>query len=333
MFSREAPPITIILAALNAYNSCQPQTIPAASHRNIYDSGSNPSYLDEIDSTIPRTLAALALAVAHTHRHRSSSSSTWPQIDPQNPFLTNVGNLVNPQLNPRKQKALEHTVLLYADHGLANTTFSFLNAVSTRGDPVTAIVAGLASGWGPIHGGAPEMVWAMLEGVKMRTEEMEVDRGNKRVEEEKQGSQGRWHKGVQELVDKVKRGEDRLWGFGHRIYEAGDPRAQLMKEVMDDFDFSDNPLFQIATEIEQVASADAHFKTRGVAMNVDLWGGFVFVALGLPPEMILPFAAIARAQGYMARWREFMMRKLPIFRPQQLYIGPLPATDSSKAKL
>lgn len=334
-FPREAPPMTIILAALNAYNSSQPQTIPATSHRNIYDPASNPSYLNEIEAAIPRTLAALAVAVAQTHRHCSAlpTSSIRLQLDPQRPFLANMTRLLNLQLPRRKAKALERALLLYADHGMSNATFVFLNAASARGDPVTSLVAALASGWGALHGGATEMVWGMLEGVRVRTEELELGKGTRQIGEQNIRGQGRWREGVQELIEKVKRGEDRLWGFGHRVYESGDPRAHLMKEVLDEFDFSDNALFQIATEVERVASADALFKAKGVAMNVDLWGGFVFVGLGLPPEMILPLAAIARAQGYMARWREFMIRNPPIFRPQQLYTGPVPTSDNAKAKL
>ena len=327
--------MTIILAALNAYNSSQPQTIPATSHRNIYDPASNPSYLKEIEASIPRTLAALAIAVAQTHRRCSvsSRSAVRPQLDPQSPFLANITRLLNLRLPPRKERALERALLLYADHGMSNATFVFLNAASARGDPVTALVAALASGWGAVHGGATEMVWGMLEGVRVRTEELENENGIKRAGEQKTGGQRRRREAVQELIEKVKRGEDRLWGFGHRVYEGGDPRAHLMKEVLDEFDFRDNAMFQIAAEVERVASADAHFKAKGVAMNVDLWGGFVFVGLGLPPEMILPLAAIARAQGYMARWREFMMRNPPIFRPQQLYTGPIATSDDSKAKL
>lgn len=334
-FPREAPPMTIILAALNAYNSSQPQTIPAASRRNIYDPGSNPSYLNEIEAAIPRTLAALAVAVAQTHRHCSalSTSAIRLQLDPQGPFLGNVTRLLDLQLPACKEKALERTILLYADHGMSNATFVFLNGVSARGDPVTALVAALASGWGAVHGGATEMVWGMLEEVKARTEEIEIEKGIKRAGKPKIRDPGRWREAVQELVEKVKRGEDRLWGFGHRIYQGGDPRAHLMKEVLEEFDFSDNAMFEIATEVERVASADAHFRAKGVAMNVDLWGGFVFVGLGLPPGMILPLASIARAQGKMGRWREFMMRNPPIFRPQQLSTGLVPTVNHSTAKL
>ena len=153
--------------------------------------------------------------------------------------------------------------MLYADHGMANATAAFLHTASTRADPMSCLIAALSAGYGPLHGGAIDMVYHMLSGVGS------VDN-------------------VPALIEEVKRGRKsgkKLYGFGHRIYETEDPRAGLVKKLLSEFDTSKLEILKVAEEIERLASVDEWFKSRRIRMNVDRYGCFVYTALYvcLPP--------------------------------------------------
>lgn len=298
-FPPTAPPMTMILAGLSAHLSSRPTTLPAFTGANLYESATS---LLTIEAQIAPTLAALALVVATTYCHRTSTPLTPPL--PTLPFAANVFRMLGRTLSTHEHTAIEKLWLLYADHGLANATAAFLHTASTRADPVSCLIAALSAGYGPLHGGAIDMVYHMLTRV-----------GSKEH--------------VPELIAEVKSGRGKLYGFGHRVYETVDPRAGFVKEIMGGFERSKFEIVEVAEEIERCASEDEWFRSRRIRMNVDLFGCFVYTALGLPPEIIFPLTAIARAQGYMARWREFSMNSPPIWRPQQIYTGPA-ATHSSK---
>ena len=153
--------------------------------------------------------------------------------------------------------------MLYADHGMANATAAFLHTASTRADPMSCLIAALSAGYGPLHGGAIDMVYHMLSSVGS------VD-------------------DVPALIEEVKSGRKsgkKLYGFGHRIYETEDPRAGLVKKLLSEFDTSKLEILKVAEEIERVASVDEWFKSRRIRMNVDLYGCFVYTALCVCPSL------------------------------------------------
>jgi citrate synthase len=168
------------------------------------------------------------------------------------------------------------------------------------------MAAGMASLWGPLHGGANEAVLRMLEEI-----------GD-----------------VSRIPEYIRRAKDkstgfRLMGFGHRIYKNFDPRAKVIREtayeVLDELDMRDDPQFRIALELERIALEDEYFIERKLYPNVDFYSGIVFRALGIPPAMFTPIFAVARTAGWVAQWNEMLSDPThKIGRPRQRYTGSLP---------
>jgi citrate synthase len=206
-------------------------------------------------------------------------------------------------INPVLARAMDRLLILHADHEQNASTSTVRLAGSSGANPFACIAAGIASLWGPAHGGANEAVLNMLNEI---------------------GDKSR----VGEYVEKAKDKDDpfRLMGFGHRVYKNYDPRATVMMqschEVLDDLGI-DDPLLELAMELEKIAREDEYFVERNLYPNVDFYSGIILKAMGFPSSMFTVLFAVARTTGWIAQWKEMVEDpKQKIGRPRQLYTGP-----------
>src|SRR3954471_5782508 len=203
--------------------------------------------------------------------------------------------------NPVLTKAMDRIFILHADHEQNASTSTVRLAGSSGANPFACISAGIACLWGPAHGGANEEALNML---------MEIGDAEK----------------IPEFVQGVKDRRYRLMGFGHRVYKNYDPRAKVMQktchEVLDAVGKHDEPLLQVAMELERIALSDEFFIERKLYPNVDFYSGITLSAMGFPPEMFTVLFALARTVGWVAQWREMIEDPhRRISRPRQLYTG------------
>jgi citrate synthase len=199
----------------------------------------------------------------------------------------------------RLVRALEILFILHADHEQNASTNAVRAIGSTQVDPYTAVAGGVGALFGPLHGGANEAVLKMLRRV---------------------GSV----ENIPSFIEGVKNGEERLMGFGHRVYKNYDPRAKIIKQAADDvFEVTGiNPLLKIAVELEKIALEDEYFVSRKLYPNVDFYSGLIYEALQFPPEMFTVLFAIPRTSGWLAQWLEMLGDgDQKIARPKQIYTG------------
>jgi citrate synthase len=251
-----------------------------------------------------RLLAKLPTIAAFAFRHSRGLPYEFPRND-----LDYIGNFVNMtfsiggrhQPNKVLQRALEILLILHADHE-QNCSTSAVRAVgSSHVDPFSAISAGIAALYGPLHGGANEAVLQMLDEI-----------GDKQQ--------------IPAFIEKVKSGAGaaRLMGFGHRVYKSYDPRAKLIKKVAYDvFEQTGlNPKLEIALELERIALEDEYFIKRKLYPNVDFYSGLIYQAMGYPMDYFTVLFAIGRTPGWLAQWEEMLLDKdQKIARPRQIYVG------------
>ena len=204
--------------------------------------------------------------------------------------------------NPKIVKAIDRFLILHADHEQNASTSTVRLAASSGANPFACVASGIASLWGPAHGGANEAVLRMLDKI-----------GDK--------------KNISKYIDKAKDKKDsfRLMGFGHRVYKSFDPRATVMREsaheILEDLGIND-PRMELAMELEQIALNDDYFKEKNLYPNVDFYSGMILSAIGLPTNMFTPMFAIGRTVGWLAHWKEmFSDPDAKIGRPRQLYVG------------
>ena len=205
--------------------------------------------------------------------------------------------------NPILARALERILILHADHEQNASTSTVRLVGSSGANPFACIAAGVASLWGPAHGGANEAVLKMLEEIG--------DTSN-----------------INKFLERAKDKNDsfRLMGFGHRIYKNMDPRARMMREtcheVLDELGLGNDPLFKVAMELERIALEDDYFISKRLYPNVDFYSGIVLRAMGIPVTMFTAIFALARTVGWAAQWNEMMTDpETKIGRPRQLYKG------------
>jgi citrate synthase len=208
------------------------------------------------------------------------------------------------RVNPILAKAMDRILILHADHEQNASTSTVRLAGSSGANPFACIAAGIASLWGPAHGGANEAVLRMLEEIG------DVSR-------------------VPEYVKRAKDKDDpfRLMGFGHRVYKNYDPRAKIMREtcyeVLQELDVGDEPLLELSMELERIALEDDYFVEKKLYPNVDFYSGIIFKAMGIPTSMFTVLFAVARTVGWVAQWNEMIEDPTQkIGRPRQLYTGP-----------
>lgn len=252
---------------------------------------------------IHRLIAKMPTLAAYAYRHRRGLPYVYPDNE-----LSYSGNLLNMLFkmtetryrpNPVIEKALDVLFILHADHEQNCSTSAMRSVGSAHADPFSATAAATAALYGPLHGGANEAAIRMLTEI---------------------GSVAN----IPSYVKRVKAGEVRLMGFGHRIYKNYDPRAAVIKklayEVFDEV--GKNPLIDIAVELEKIALNDDYFMSRKLYPNVDFYSGLIYESMRLPTDLFPVLFAIGRAPGWLAQWEEMLTdREQKIARPRQLYVG------------
>jgi citrate synthase len=289
-FRYDAHPMGMLLASVGALSTFYPNAI------EIDDPEIRMSHVVRLISKMP-TLAAFS------YRHNRGMPYVYPDNELSYPanFLSMVYKIAENhyEADPRLERALDVLFILHADHE-QNCSTSAVRAVgSSQVDPYSAVAAGVAALYGPLHGGANEAVLRMLRRIG------DVSR-------------------VPEFIDGVKAGNERLMGFGHRVYKNYDPRATIIKKACDDvFEVTGvSPLLKIAVELEQIALADDYFVSRRLYPNVDFYSGLIYEALGMPAEMFPVMFAIPRTSGWIAQWLEMVDDpEQKIARPRQIYTG------------
>jgi citrate synthase len=288
-FRYDAHPMGMLLGTVGALSTFYPDA------KNIHDPASR--YLQRV-----RLLAKLPTIAAFAFRHSRGLPYEFPRND-----LDYIGNFVNMTFsiggrhNPNKvlQRALEILLILHADHEQNCSTSAVRGVGSSHVDPFSAVSAGIAALYGPLHGGANEAVLQMLDEI-----------GDK--------------KNIPTFIEKVKSGSGRLMGFGHRVYKSYDPRAKLIKKVAYDvFEQTGlNPKLEIALELERIALEDEYFIKRKLYPNVDFYSGLIYQAMGYPTDYFTVLFAIGRTPGWLAQWEEMLLDKdQKIARPRQIYMG------------
>jgi citrate synthase len=252
---------------------------------------------------IIRLLAKMPTLAAFAFRHNVGQPYVYPDNDLQyaGNFLAMMYKMTELKYepDPRLARALDVLFILHADHEQNASTSAVRSVGSTQVDPYTAVAAGVAALYGPLHGGANEAALRMLERIGS------VDN-------------------IPGFLDGVKEGKERLMGFGHRVYKNYDPRARIIKKHLDDvFEVrGKSPLLDIATELEKRALDDDYFTSRKLYPNVDFYSGLIYEALGLPVAMFPVMFAIGRTSGWIAQWKEMVEdSEQKIARPRQIYTG------------
>ena len=252
---------------------------------------------------IIRLLAKMPTLAAFAFRHNMGQPYVYPDNE-----LSYAGNFLGMMYkmtelkykpDPRLERALDVLFILHADHE-QNASTSAVRAIgSTQVDPYSAVAGGVAALYGPLHGGANEAALRMLA----RIEKVE---------------------NIPAFLEGVKAGDERLMGFGHRVYKNYDPRARIIKKYLDDvFEVrGKSPLLDVATELEKQAMDDEYFTSRKLYPNVDFYSGLIYEALGLPVAMFPVMFAIGRTSGWIAQWLEMVEDpEQKIARPRQIYTG------------
>lgn len=250
-----------------------------------------------------RLIAKMPTLAAYAYRFSMGFPINYPDNDLSysGNFLNMMFKMVEPKYEPHPalERALDVLFILHADHEQNAGTTAMRTVGSTLSDPYCSIAAAAAALYGPRHGGANEAV------VRMLTEIGDV-------------------KNVPSYVERVKKGEFRLMGFGHRVYKNYDPRARIVKQVADEvFEVTgQNPLLDIAIELERIALQDDYFVSRRLYPNVDFYSGIIYQAMGLPTSMFPVMFAIPRTVGWLAQWEELLEdSEQAIARPRQIYTG------------
>ena len=252
---------------------------------------------------ITRMIAKMPTLGAFAFRHQLGKPYVYPdnRLSYTANFLAMLFKMSEPTYvaDERLVHALEVLFILHADHEQNCSTNAVRSVGSSQVDPYSAVAAGVAALYGPLHGGANEAVLAML----------------KRI-----GSTDN----IGDFIAGVKEGKDKLMGFGHRVYKNYDPRAKIIKKACDDvFEVTGvNPLLKIAQELEKIALEDEYFIKRKLYPNVDFYSGLIYEALQFPAEMFTVLFAIGRTPGWLAQWSELVQDKeQKIARPKQIYTG------------
>ena len=251
-----------------------------------------------------RLIAKMPTMAAFAYRHSIGMPYAYPDNDLSYPgnFLNMLFKMTELEYkpNPTLERALDVLFILHADHEQNCSTNAMRSVGSSQVDPYSAIAAATAALYGPLHGGANEAVIRML---------MEIGSVDK----------------IPAYIKRVKAGEVRLMGFGHRIYKNYDPRAKIIKEVADEvFEVTGrSPLLDIALELERIALADDYFVSHRLYPNVDFYSGIIYQAMGFPMDMFPVLFAIPRTAGWLAQWAEMLLDDdQKIARPRQIYLGP-----------
>ncbi|MGH7792116.1 MAG: citrate synthase [Thermodesulfobacteriota bacterium] len=289
-YRHDAHPMGMLLSTVGALSTFYPEA------KDIFNSEIREIQINRLISKMP-TLAAFS------YRHATGLPYVYPDND-----LSYTGNFLNMMFkmtelkykpNPVIEKAIDILFILHADHEQNCSTSAMRSVGSSLPDPYSATAAAIAALYGPLHGGANEEVLHMLKEI---------------------GSKDK----IPEYIKRVKAGEFRLMGFGHRVYKSYDPRATIIKQIAHEvFEVTGkNPLLDIALELERIALEDEYFVKRRLYPNVDFYSGLIYQSMGLPMSMYTVLFAIARTSGWLAQWKEMLLdEERKIARPRQVYLG------------
>jgi citrate synthase len=289
-FRYDAHPMGMLLASVGAMSTFYPDAA------QIKDTDIR--YLQII-----RLIAKMPTLAAFSFRHNMGQPYVYPDNDLRYPgnFLNMLFKMteLKYQPDPRLERALDILFILHADHEQNCSTSAVRSVGSSQVDPYSAVAAGVAALYGPLHGGANEAVLRMLRRIETK-------------------------ENIPDFMQGVKEGKERLMGFGHRVYKNYDPRAKIIKKATDEvFEVTGtNPLLDIALELEKIALEDDYFVTRKLYPNVDFYSGLIYEALGMPVGMFPVLFAIPRTSGWIAQWLEMIDdSEQKIARPRQIYTG------------
>jgi citrate synthase len=250
-----------------------------------------------------RLIAKMPTLAAFAYRHNQGKPYVYPDNELRYPgnFLSMIYKMTELRYepDPRLERALDTLFILHADHEQNASTSAVRSVGSTQVDPYSAVAAGVAALYGPLHGGANEQVLRMLRRIETK-------------------------ENIADFIKGVKGGDERLMGFGHRVYKNYDPRAAIIKKhAYEVFEVTGtNPLLDIAIELEKIALEDEYFIDRKLYPNVDFYSGIIYEALGMPVEMFPVLFAIGRTAGWIAQWLEMIDDpEQKIARPRQIYTG------------
>ena len=289
-FRYDAHPMGMLLSSVGALSTFYPEA------RNITDEQVR-------HEQIVRMIAKMPTLGAWAFRHAQGKPYVYPdnELTYTENFLSMLFKMSEQEYDPdpRLSKALEVLFILHADHEQNCSTNAVRSVGSSQVDPYSAVSAGIAALYGPLHGGANEAVLKMLKRIGTKDK-------------------------IPAFIEGVKNGDEKLMGFGHRVYKNYDPRAKIIKKAVDDvFEVTGvNPLLEVAQELERIALEDEYFVQRKLYPNVDFYSGLIYEALQFPPEMFTVLFAIPRTAGWLAQWIELVDDKeQKIARPKQIYTG------------
>jgi citrate synthase len=280
----------------------------------FYPDANKVSDADNRLAQIKRLIAKVPTIAAYTYRHNRGLRYIYPDND-----LSYTGNFLNMMFkmtdakytpNPALKRALDVLFILHADHEQNCSTNAMRAIGSSCVDPYSAMAGAAAALYGPLHGGANEEVLKMLSRIDQT-------------------------RNIPEFIQRVKNGEGKLMGFGHRVYKNYDPRARIIKRVADEvFELTGrNRLLDIALELERIALEDEYFISRKLYPNVDFYSGIIYQAMGLPMTMFPVMFAIPRTVGWLAQWQEMITDpEQKITRPRQIFVGQ-PRRELPKQKV
>ncbi|MGQ0465224.1 MAG: citrate synthase [Sporichthyaceae bacterium] len=290
-FHHDAHPMGILVGTMGALSTFYPEA---------------KNFVDPVNRRLQmaRLIAKMPTLAAYASRHMRGLPYVYPDND-----LSYAGNFLNlmwkmsePKYDPDPilERALDVLLILHADHEQNCSTNAMRAVGSSHVDPYSAAAAAVAALYGPLHGGANEQVLTMLREI-----------GNV--------------KNVPAYVERARKGEFRLMGFGHRVYKNYDPRAKVVRQIADEvFKVTGlNPLLEVAVELERIALEDDYFIAKKLYPNVDFYTGIIYEAMGFPAEMFTALFAIGRMPGWLSQWEESLLDpEQRIARPRQIYIGP-----------
>ena len=289
-FRYDAHPMSMLCSTVAALSSFYPNS------KNIFDP-------EERNLSIIRLIAKVPTLAAFIYRHIKGLPFVYPDNDLSyvENFLSMVARMSEPKYESRPvfTKATEVLFILHADHEQNCSTTAVRTVGSSHADPFSAVAAGIAALYGPLHGGANEAVLRMIG---------EIGHPNK----------------VKGFIDDVKAGKGRLMGFGHRVYKSYDPRARIVKRLADEVfqEVGMDKDLEIALELERIALEDDYFVSRKLYPNVDFYTGLIYRSMKFPTDFFTVLFAIARTAGWLAQWEELLLDKeQKISRPRQLYVG------------
>jgi len=303
-FRYDAHPMSMLCSTVAALSSFYPNA------KNIFDP-------EERNLAVIRLIAKVPTLAAFIYRHGKGLPFVYPDNDLSyvENFLSMVARMTETRYESRPvfTRATEVLFILHADHEQNCSTTAVRTVGSSHADPFSAVAAGIAALYGPLHGGANEAVLRMIEQI-----------GHP--------------KNVKAFIEEVKSGTgQKLMGFGHRVYKSYDPRARIVKRLADDVfkEVGMDKDLEIALELERIALSDDYFTSRKLYPNVDFYTGLIYRSMKFPTDFFTVLFAIARTAGWLAQWEEMLQDKeQKIARPRQIYVGhderPYKSTLGSK---